>query len=1334
MEHRILWWTLVLLTVQGVAAQSVPATCKQDMFQCSDTQCLPSRWRCDGEIDCRDGTDELDCGQGQSTTSQPPTTQAPGCKKNSFRCYSGACIPERWRCDMDVDCVDGSDEQDCTPDPRCDERSFRCGNSACIPDKWRCDGEPDCSDHSDELHCEASATATTPPLTTPSSATGDALTRTVTSPATTGTTTTQVNIVGNASDMSGQVQINPLQFDSTSYSPNSSPTNSTRIQDLPANISRDNSSLPINNTSIQDLPANISRDNSSLPINNTSIQDLPANISRNNSSLPINSTSIQDLPANISRDNSSFPINNTSIHDPPANISRENSSLPINNTSIQDLPANISRDNSSLPINNTRFQDLPANISRDNSSLPINNTNIGSEHMNVSSRFSDETRTSPSQGDLTATTTAPTMTTSSVHDACPGGQFSCMRGICISRAWTCDGERDCPDGSDESRDTCPSGASPCGQGEVSCTDGTCYNKEWQCDGEFDCVDRSDEHPALCHPTSALRYRNICTGDEFQCDEGKCIARDRVCDGQKSCVDGSDEDPSTCPPPQCQTGDVACSDGSCYSASLTCDGHYDCEDGSDERRDMCDESSQSPQHEVRPMLIAGVLGKQKLRMIDLSRYSVKTIFAPFPAPGDIGFGVIDVDVVNRQLYWCDEQGRNIYTGYINQDHEVENPRVILSQLHIAHLTLDWVHQNLFWAHDKDGTIRVLSLDTMSQKTFNISYTQIGGIAVDPRQGWMYWTGWDKDGIKVERCGMDGSNRQVLVRDKMVWPQDMLIDFTTDRIYLEDAWPDRVVSCNLDGSNLVTVFTAQRTKGGAGITRVHVYKDRLYLVDLAHNQLQSVDLNQTDKVTVRVSTSDDDRLSGLAVFASDIQPRVFSRCGSINGGCEICLPVPSDVHGSMTFQCACPDHLYLQKDGRTCGNTNPDGPVCMDGFRLDLETCVDVDECSVFPPPCSQTCENTPGSYSCSCTYGYTLENGTECKEQVNAAFLLLAQGGSIKRVNITTTYHRTLSFNEEKHKLRHAVSLTFNVRNSTVFWADVNTRTVNMAHIEGFRLLSPTRIYQDDSSLVAGLAYDWVHNAIYWTDSRRKSIRVMTLKLQDKKYITTVTHTLGKPRAVELDISEKYIYWTDWEEPAMIGRCGMDGSNRSIIVSSMITWPNGLTIGQTTSSEGRTPVGLLNSMQWSFRKPLLEEPNYSERRLYWTDAKHDAVSSCNMDGGDRRVVIRMSSEHMFAITMFQDFLYWSDWGSSTLRKVNKRTGKNVEVINTGKGSPFDVKVFHPDRQPEASNVCGDNNGGCSHLCLPSPHLTAQSPRFLCKCPDDGLYQLSSDHKTCAGGDS
>ena len=39
--------------------------------------------------------------------------------------------------------------------------------------------------------------------------------------------------------------------------------------------------------------------------------------------------------------------------------------------------------------------------------------------------------------------------------------------------------------------------------------------------------------------------------------------------------------------------------------------------------------------------------------------------------------------------------------------------------------------------------------------------------------------------------------------------------------------------------------------------------------------------------------------------------------------------------------------------------------------------DINECTETKP-CDQTCENTEGSYICTCGTGYYLINGTQCK--------------------------------------------------------------------------------------------------------------------------------------------------------------------------------------------------------------------------------------------------------------------------------------------------------------------------------------------------------------------
>ena len=50
----------------SILISSAPKNCTEDEFQCNNRNCVLSKWRCDGDDDCRDGSDEH-CGKRQST-------------------------------------------------------------------------------------------------------------------------------------------------------------------------------------------------------------------------------------------------------------------------------------------------------------------------------------------------------------------------------------------------------------------------------------------------------------------------------------------------------------------------------------------------------------------------------------------------------------------------------------------------------------------------------------------------------------------------------------------------------------------------------------------------------------------------------------------------------------------------------------------------------------------------------------------------------------------------------------------------------------------------------------------------------------------------------------------------------------------------------------------------------------------------------------------------------------------------------------------------------------------------------------------------------------------
>ncbi|KAK9512535.1 hypothetical protein O3M35_000936 [Rhynocoris fuscipes] len=117
-------------------------TCAPTMFSCKNNNCIPNLWRCDGENDCGDNSDEAHC-------------EEKSCAPSTFMCSNGKCIPPSWYCDHELDCDDGSDEINCTV-KECAPNQFQCDNKHCISKRWVCDTEDDCKDGSDEKNCSTS--------------------------------------------------------------------------------------------------------------------------------------------------------------------------------------------------------------------------------------------------------------------------------------------------------------------------------------------------------------------------------------------------------------------------------------------------------------------------------------------------------------------------------------------------------------------------------------------------------------------------------------------------------------------------------------------------------------------------------------------------------------------------------------------------------------------------------------------------------------------------------------------------------------------------------------------------------------------------------------------------------------------------------------------------------------------------------------------------------------------------------------------------------------------------------------------------------------------------
>ncbi|KAK3104524.1 hypothetical protein FSP39_004009 [Pinctada imbricata] len=531
----------------------VRPACPDDKFRCNDGSCIEKIFRCDGQDDCYDASDEQNC---------PAVT----CVGDEFRCADNRqCIPRAFVCNQQPDCVDGSDERNCTSTCRSDQ--FRCDDGQCIDDNLACDGFPDCNDRSDE----AAETCRVGPAPCPEG--GFRCDDGACVAANAG-----CNRVQDCKDGSDE---DPVRC--------GFPTTPAPCQ---ANEWRcDNGQCIPDDLKCDAYPDCDDKSDESVTNCRTAPALCPEGLYRcEDNSCVTGAECDGQVDCADSSDESSTKCGFQ------VTLSIQNNQLVLNEgeTAVFDCSAT---GNVAVNINWRRGTGrLPDKVQVQNGRLVIPDITVADVDDYIC-----YTETIPGvqevKGDLI------------VIPACPDNQFRCTDGSCIQTAFYCDGFPDCADRSDEVNCTSTSG---CPEGQYTCDDGTCARADARCNGRADCGDGSDEFPSKCGcgrvgqfmcangrlcvegfqecdgqyqcPDRSDEHANCtytCAPDQFTCDNGACISAARRCDGFPDCTDLSDEKQEICAR-RCRAGEFQCRDRfQCIDQRMVCDGVPDCADGTDE---------------------------------------------------------------------------------------------------------------------------------------------------------------------------------------------------------------------------------------------------------------------------------------------------------------------------------------------------------------------------------------------------------------------------------------------------------------------------------------------------------------------------------------------------------------------------------------------------------------------------------------------------------------------------------------------------------------------------------------------------------------------------------
>lgn len=584
------------------------------------------------------------------------------------------------------------------------------------------------------------------------------------------------------------------------------------------------------------------------------------------------------------------------------------------------------------------------------------------------------------------------------------------------------------------------------------------------------------------------------------------------------------------------------------------------------------------------------------------------------------------------------------------------------------------------------VRMVSLDIpyFADVVVPINMTMKNTIAigVDPLEGKVYWS--DSTLHRISRASLDGSQHEDIITTGLQTTDGLAVDAIGRKVYWTDTGTNRIEVGNLDGS-MRKVLVWQNLDSPRAIVLYHEM-GFMYWTDWGENaKLERSGMDGSDR-TVLINNNlgwpnglTVDKASSQLLWADAHTERI--EAADLNGANRHTLVSPVQHPYGLTLL---DSYIYWtdwqtrsihRADKNTGSNVilvRSNLPGLMDIQAIDRSQPLGFNKCGSRNGGCSHLCLPRPSGFSCACPTGIQLKGDGKTCDSSPETYLLFSSRGSIRRISLDTDDHTDVHV--PVPGLNNVISLDYDSVDGKVYYTDVFLDVIRRADLNGSNMET---VIGHGLKTTDGLAVDWVARNLYWTDTGRNTIEASRLDGSCRKVL--INNSLDEPRAIAVFPRKGYLFWTDWGHIAKIERANLDGSERKVLINTDLGWPNGLTL------------------------------DYDIRRIYWVDAHLDRIESADLNGKLRQVLVSHVS-HPFALTQQDRWIYWTDWQTKSIQRVDKYSGRSKETVLANVEGLMDIIVVSPQRQT-GTNACGVNNGGCTHLCF------ARASDFVCACPDE-----------------